>query len=65
MSRRATCRAGWSRKAWGDWRTESHGCGGCRTAHGSNGVLGDIGIHILDFASYGAGARHRPRLRAG
>ena len=36
------------------------GCGGCRTSHGSNGVLGDIGIHILDFASYGAGARHRP-----
>ena len=24
------------------------------TAHGSNGVLGDVGIHILDFASYGA-----------
>jgi len=22
--------------------------------HGSNGVLGDVGIHILDFASYGA-----------
>lgn len=22
-------------------------------SHGSNGVLGDIGIHILDFASYG------------
>ncbi len=23
MSRRAICRAGWSSKAWGDWRTES------------------------------------------
>ena len=23
--------------------------------HGSNGVLGDIGVHILDFASYGSG----------
>ncbi len=23
--------------------------------HGSNGVLGDLGIHIVDFASYGAG----------
>lgn len=25
------------------------------TAHGSNGTLGDIGIHILDFATYAAG----------
>ncbi len=24
------------------------------TAHGSTGVLGDVGIHILDFASFGA-----------
>ena len=24
------------------------------TGHGSTGVLGDVGIHILDFASYGA-----------
>ena len=24
--------------------------------HGSNGVLGDIGVHILDFAAYGAGS---------
>ena len=31
------------------------GCGGCRSKHGSNGVLGDIGVHILDFASYGSG----------
>ncbi|MDB5506770.1 MAG: oxidoreductase [Devosia sp.] len=23
--------------------------------HGSNGVLGDLGIHIVDFASYGSG----------
>jgi predicted dehydrogenase len=37
-------------QAWGDWRTESAGCGACRPAHGSNGVLGDVGIHILDFA---------------
>jgi predicted dehydrogenase len=25
------------------------------TAHGSNGTLGDIGIHILDFTTYAAG----------
>ena len=31
------------------------GCGGSRKKHGSNGVLGDIGVHILDFASYGSG----------
>ena len=31
------------------------GCGACRKKHGSNGVLGDIGVHILDFASYGSG----------
>jgi len=42
-------------KAWGDWRTESQWLWRLSTAHGSNGVLGDIGIHILDFASYGAG----------
>jgi predicted dehydrogenase len=42
-------------KQWGDWRTESQWLWRLSTAHGSNGVLGDIGIHILDFASYGAG----------
>ena len=43
-------------RAWGDWRTESQWLWRLSTGHGSNGVLGDIGIHILDFASYGAGA---------
>ncbi|WP_417308241.1 Gfo/Idh/MocA family protein [Devosia sp.] len=42
-------------KAWGDWRTESQWLWRLSSKHGSNGVLGDIGIHILDFASYGAG----------
>lgn len=41
-------------KYWGDWRTESRWLWRLSKAHGSNGVLGDIGIHILDFASYGA-----------
>lgn len=38
---------------WGDWRTESRWLWRLSKSHGSNGVLGDIGIHILDFASYG------------
>jgi len=42
-------------KAWGDWKTESKWLWRLSKAHGSNGVLGDIGIHILDFASFGAG----------
>jgi len=41
-------------KAWGDWRSETTWLWRLSTGHGSNGVLGDIGIHILDFASYGA-----------
>lgn len=42
-------------KAWGDWRTESQWLWRLSSGHGSNGVLGDIGIHILDFAAYAAG----------
>jgi predicted dehydrogenase len=41
-------------KAWGDWATESQWLWRLSTKHGSNGVLGDVGIHILDFAGYGA-----------
>jgi predicted dehydrogenase len=44
-----------SSKAWGDWRTESKWLWRLSKKHGSNGVLGDIGVHILDFASFGAG----------
>jgi predicted dehydrogenase len=43
-------------KAWGDWRTESQWLWRLSKKHGSNGTLGDIGIHILDFAAYGAGS---------
>ncbi len=46
-------------KAWGDWRTESKWLWRLSKKHGSNGALGDIGIHIVDFASYGAGTRRR------
>ena len=41
-------------KAWGDWREESKWLWRLSKRHGSNGTLGDIGIHILDFASYGS-----------
>lgn len=41
--------------AWGDWQTESKWLWRLSTAHGSKGVLGDVGIHILDFATFIAG----------
>jgi predicted dehydrogenase len=40
--------------AWGDWRTESQWLWRLSTAHGSKGVLGDVGIHILDFVTFAA-----------
>ena len=40
---------------WGDWRTEERWLWRLSTAHGSTGVLGDIGVHILDFTSFGTG----------
>lgn len=42
--------------AWGDWRTEAAWLWRLSTGHGSNGVLGDIGIHIFDFATFAAGS---------
>lgn len=41
--------------AWGDWKTESQWLWRLSTKHGSKGVLGDVGIHILDFATFIAG----------
>jgi len=40
---------------WGDWRTEERWLWRLSSAHGSKGVLGDIGVHILDFVTYGTG----------
>lgn len=40
--------------AWGHWDKEDQWLWRLSTAHGSNGALGDIGIHILDFAVFGA-----------
>ena len=42
--------------AWGEWSTEQQWLWRLSTAHGSMGVLGDVGVHILDFATYAAGA---------
>lgn len=41
--------------AWGHWDKESRWLWRLSTAHGSKGVLGDVGIHILDFATFIAG----------
>lgn len=40
---------------WGDWQSEDAWLWRLSTAHGSLGVLGDIGIHILDFLCAGTG----------
>ncbi len=45
-----------SQPAWGDWKSESQWLWRLSTAHGSKGVLGDVGIHILDFATFAAGS---------
>lgn len=41
---------------WGDWRTDDAWLWRLSSAHGSMGVLGDVGVHILDFASFAAGS---------
>ena len=40
---------------WGDWRTEERWLWRLSHAQGSKGVLGDLGIHILDFACFVSG----------
>lgn len=42
--------------AWGHWDKESQWLWRLSTAHGSMGVLGDVGVHILDFATHIAGS---------
>lgn len=42
--------------AWGDWRTHEQWLWRLSTAHGSTGVLGDVGVHILDYATFAAGS---------
>ncbi|MDO8882235.1 MAG: Gfo/Idh/MocA family oxidoreductase [Pseudotabrizicola sp.] len=41
--------------AWGEWSEQPQWLWRLSTAHGSKGVLGDVGIHILDFATFIAG----------
>jgi predicted dehydrogenase len=40
---------------WGDWKTEAMWLWRLSERHGSKGVLGDVGIHILDFATFAIG----------
>lgn len=42
--------------AWGDWQTEATWLWRLSSKHGSKGVLGDVGIHIIDYATYIAGS---------
>ncbi|MDO9542358.1 MAG: Gfo/Idh/MocA family oxidoreductase [Kiritimatiellia bacterium] len=39
-------------KAWGNWRKSEKWLWRLSTRHGSAGVLGDIGVHLYDFASF-------------
>ncbi|MEM7047906.1 MAG: Gfo/Idh/MocA family oxidoreductase [Pseudomonadota bacterium] len=41
--------------AWGDWREHHQWLWRLSTAHGSGGVLGDVGVHLVDFTSFIAG----------
>ena len=40
---------------WGDWKASPTWLWRLSTGHGSKGVLGDVGIHILDFATFATG----------
>lgn len=40
---------------WGEWHSGDTWLWRLSSQHGSKGVLGDVGIHILDFASYPVG----------
>lgn len=40
---------------WGDWKTNDTWLWRLSTKHGSNGVLGDLGVHLFDFATYPVG----------
>jgi len=46
-------------KAWGDWRTSETWLWRLSSEHGSKGVLGDVGVHIVDFATFPAGHLRR------
>lgn len=45
-----------SQPAWGEWSESSTWLWRLSKSHGSMGVLGDVGVHILDFATFAAGS---------
>jgi predicted dehydrogenase len=47
---------GWiASKSWGDWRKSPAMLWRLSKKHGSQGTLGDLGVHIIDFATFPAG----------
>ncbi len=44
-----------SSNGWGEWRNKKSFQWRLSTRHGSKGVLGDVGVHLLDFALYPVG----------
>ncbi|EPX84188.1 putative dehydrogenase/related protein [Rubellimicrobium thermophilum DSM 16684] len=42
--------------AWGEWSASPTWLWRLSKGHGSMGVLGDVGVHILDFATFAAGS---------
>jgi len=42
-------------KVWGDWQTTPAWLWRLSSKHGSKGVLGDVGVHIIDFATFPIG----------
>ncbi len=44
-----------STQIWGDWKSRPEWLWRLSTARGSKGVLGDVGVHILDLATFVAG----------
>ena len=45
-----------SSDVWGAWNKHQHWLWRLSSKHGSLGVLGDVGVHILDFATYPLGS---------
>jgi len=42
-------------KVWGDWRKNPAWLWRCSSSHGSKGALGDVGVHIVDYATFPCG----------
>ncbi|MFN0191555.1 MAG: Gfo/Idh/MocA family protein [Aestuariivirga sp.] len=52
----ASYRQSWlTGNSWGDWRTDPKWLWRLSGKHGSKGVLGDVGVHILDFTAFAIG----------